>query len=127
MGKPGKDGPNLWKEAYQALYEDSEEKNQMQKLQVKLRKRLNDPNLDLRSELGYRKMTRFIKTAGDKIATKKRPERFSRVCQQMLQVKDLVGAGLAAGGPYAAIPAAALFLVFSVCNALHATHLAYWY
>jgi hypothetical protein len=117
MRKTGKDVPHLWEEAYQALYEDSEEKHQMQKLQTKLRDRLNNPTLDLRSELGYKKITAFINTAGDKIAAKKRPERFSKVCEHMIQIKDLVGAGSAAGGPYAAIPAAALFLVFSVRSA----------
>jgi hypothetical protein len=117
MSKPRHNEPDLWKEAYQALYEDDEEKGQMQKLQTKLRKRLNDPTLDLGSELGYKKMISFINVAGDKIATKKHPERFSKVCQHMLQIKELVGAGVAVGGPYAAIPAAALFLVFSVCDA----------
>jgi hypothetical protein len=114
MSKTGKHGPNLWKEAHQALYDDTEEKGQMQKLQIKLRERLSDPKLDLRSDIGYKKMVNFIKVAGEKIATKKRPERFSKVCQHMLQIKELVGAGVAVGGPYAAIPAAALFLVFSV-------------
>jgi hypothetical protein len=121
MGKSGKNEPNLWKEAYQALYEDSEEKGQMQKLQFKLRKRLNEPTLDLKSELGHKKMLGFINTAGEKLAAKKRPERFNKICQHLLQIKELVGAGTAVGGPYIAIPAAALFLVFSVCKIAHPT------
>jgi hypothetical protein len=114
MAKSAKRSPNLWREAYKALYTDEEEKEHMQKLQAKLRQRLNKPTLDLRTQDGYKKLLKFINNEGDMLKAKKRPEKFHKVSHNMLQVKDLVEAGVAVAGPYVAIPAAALFLVFSV-------------
>jgi hypothetical protein len=116
MTKSGKREPNLWREAYKALYTDEEEKDHMQKLQAKLRQRLNNPTLNLKTEDGYKKLLKFISKEGAMLEAKKRPERFHKVSQNMLEIKSLVEAGAAVGGPYVAIPAAALFLVFSVCT-----------
>lgn len=112
---PTKKTPNMWRAAYTSLYEDDEKKEHMQKLQAKLRKRLNQPDLNLRTNEGHKVLLAFIGKQGSKIDAKKRPERFSKVAHNMLVIKDLFGAGAAVGGPYVAIPAAALFMVFSVC------------
>ena len=58
--KHGKKEPNLWREAYKALYADGAEKEHMQKVQAKLRKRLNQPDLDLKTDKGYKVMLSFI-------------------------------------------------------------------
>ena len=115
LKSPTKKSPNLWRAAYKNLFEDSENKEHMQKLQAKLKKRLNQPDLDLRTDAGHKVLLSFISKQGSKIEAKKRPERFSKVAHNMLVIKDLFGAGAAVGGPYVAIPAAALFMVFSVC------------
>jgi HD-GYP domain-containing protein (c-di-GMP phosphodiesterase class II) len=120
MTKSGKREPNLWREAYKALYTDEEEKDHMQKLQAKLRQRLNNPTLNLKTEDGYKKLLKFISKEGAMLEAKKRPERFHKVLQNILEIKGLVEAGAAVGGPYVAIPAAALFLVFSVCTVIKA-------
>lgn len=112
--KSGNKEPDLWREAYKALYADNAEKEHMQKLQAKLRKRLNQPDLDLKTDKGYKVMLSFINKQGSKMESKKRPERFSKVAHNMLVIKELFGAGAAVGGPYVAIPVAALFMVFSV-------------
>jgi hypothetical protein len=114
--KHGKKEPNLWREAYKSLYAENGEKEHMQKVQAKLRKRLNQPDLDLKTDEGYNVMVSFISKQGSKMESKKRPERFSKVSQNMIAMKDLFGAGAAVGGPYVAIPVAALFMVFSVCS-----------
>lgn len=113
----GNKEPNLWREAYKALYADNGEKEHMQKVQAKLRKRLNQPDLNLKTDEGHKVMLSFINKQGGKIASKKHPERFSKVAHNMLAIKELFGAGADVGGPYVAIPVAALFMVFSVCPA----------
>lgn len=106
---------NLWREAYKALYADPDEKETMQKVQAKLRKRLAQPDLDLRTDQGHQVLLSFISRQGSKMEGKKRPERFTKVAHNMVVIKELFGAGAAVGGPYVAIPIAALFMVFSVC------------
>ncbi|KAL6160069.1 hypothetical protein ACJQWK_09530 [Exserohilum turcicum] len=106
--------PNLWKEAYKALYADNEEKEHMHKVQAKLRKRLNQPDLNLKTEEGHKVLMYFIGKQGVKMEAKKYPERFSKVSQNMSVIKELFGAGAAVGGPYVAIPVAALFMVFAM-------------
>jgi hypothetical protein len=99
--------PNLWKEAYNALSEDEKGKERLRKLNDILKRELGTPNIKMRSEDGYKRLQ-----TSDKV---------NKICTNMLRIEELVAAGANVGGPYVAIPAAALFLAFSVWKWLHDT------
>ncbi|KAH7087770.1 ankyrin repeat-containing domain protein [Paraphoma chrysanthemicola] len=94
--KLGKHTPNLWKEAYNALSEDDKGKERLQKLNTILKEQLGKPKLKVRSEDGYKQLQNLINRRSQALVAK------------------LVSAGANVAGPYVAIPAAALFLAFSV-------------
>jgi hypothetical protein len=110
----GKHAPNLWKEAYSALGEDEKGKERLEKLNVILREQIGKPNLKVRSEDGYKELQALINKKSQSLEAGKSSEKFGKIGNNMLAIQDLVAAGANVGGPYVAIPAAALFLAFSV-------------
>lgn len=110
----GKHTPNLWKEAYSALNDDEKGNARLKNLKDILKKELDRPSLKLRSEDGYQQLQGLIKSQSQKIASSKSSMKIGMICDTMLKIQDLVSAGANVGGPYVAIPAAALFLAFSV-------------
>jgi hypothetical protein len=112
VGDAGKDTPSLWKEAYAALAEDDKGKERLHKLNVILREQLGKPNLKVRSEDGYKQLQTLIKKRSQELVASKSSEKVGKICDNMIQ--ELVSAGTNVAGPYVAIPAAALFLAFSV-------------
>jgi hypothetical protein len=114
-GKSDKKAPNLWKEAHDALRDDEKGKERLDKLSGILREQLGKPRLKLRSEDGYKQLQVLIKQKSHNLSAKKSSEKIGKIADNMLAIKDIVAAGTGMGGPYVAIPAAALFLAFSVC------------
>lgn len=110
----GKHGPNLWKEAYNALNEDGKGKERLHKLNVILKQELNKPKLKIRSQDGYKQLLTLINKRSQELAATKSSEKVGKICDNMLTIQELVAAGANVAGPYVAIPAAALFLAFSV-------------
>ena len=110
----GKRTPSLWKEAYSALSEDEKGKERLHKLNVILREQLGKPKLKVRSEDGYKQLQALINKRSQDLAASKSSEKVGKICDNMLTIQELVAAGANVGGPYVAIPAAALFLAFSV-------------
>jgi hypothetical protein len=106
--------PNFWKEAYNALSEDEKGKERLRKLNVILKEQVGKPKMKLRSEDGYKQLQALINKRSKSLAAGKSSEKFGKVSGNMLAIQDLVAAGANVGGPYVAIPAAALFLAFSV-------------
>ncbi|KAI8940929.1 hypothetical protein NX059_002185 [Plenodomus lindquistii] len=107
--------PNVWKEAYQALRDDEEGKEQLHKLNKKLRVQVNKPKLNLRSKEGYQQLFTLIEEKSQALSNgTKTSGKMTVICDNMLRIKDLVATGASVGGPYIAIPAAALFLAFSM-------------
>jgi hypothetical protein len=111
---PGKHTPNLWKEAYSALGEDGKGKERLEKLNTILMEQIGQPNLKIRSEDGYKQLQALINKKSQSLAAGKSSEKFGKISNNMLAIQDLVATGANMGGPYVAIPAAALFLAFSV-------------
>jgi hypothetical protein len=104
---------SLWEEAYNALNHEEKGKSRLLKLSNILKNELGKPNLKLRSETGYQKLQTLIDSKSKRLA-KSKSSKAGLVCDTMLKIQDLVAAGANVGGPYVAIPAAALFLAFSV-------------
>lgn len=107
--------PNLWKEAYAALSEDEKGKERLHKLNGILRDQLGKPKLKVRSDDGYKQLQNLISKRSQELVASKSSEKVGKICDNMLAIQDLVSAGANVAGPYVAIPAAALFVVFSVC------------
>lgn len=107
--------PNLWKEAYNALRHDEKGKERLDKLNDILREQLGKPQLKLRSESGFKELQAMISKKSQELAAKPSSEKVGIICNNMLKVEELVSTAANVGGPYVAIPAAALFLAFSVC------------
>jgi hypothetical protein len=114
ISNSGKRIPNLWKEAYSALRDDDKGKDRLDKLNAILRKELDKPHLKLHSNDGYKQLQTLIRRKSESLSAKRASEKVSKICDNMLAIKDIVAAGAGVGGPYVAIPAAALFLAFSV-------------
>lgn len=110
----GKRAPNLWKEAYQALNDDEQGRERLHKLNTIIKEQLGEPKMKLRSEEGYYQLLALIKKKAQQMENSKSSEKIAKVCGNMMNIQDLVAAGVNVGGPYIAIPAAALFLAFSV-------------
>jgi len=115
VGASGERTPNLWKEAYTALSEDEKGKERLRKLSAILKEQLGKPNLRLRSEDGCKQLQGLISKRSQELTANKSSEKVGKICDSMVAIQDLVAAGANVGGPYVAIPAAALFVVFSVC------------
>lgn len=106
--------PNLWKEAYSALSEDGKGKERLHKLNSILKEQLNKPKLKVRSEDGYKQLQTLINKRSKDLAASKSSDKIGKITENMMTIQELVAAGANVGGPYVAIPAAALFLAFSV-------------
>ncbi|KAF2823691.1 ankyrin [Ophiobolus disseminans] len=104
---------NLWKEAYNALNEDEKGKERLHKLNVILKEQLGKPKLKVRSEDGYKQLQGLINKRSQELSASKSSEKVGKICDNMMAIQELVAAGANVGGPYVAIPAAALFVVFS--------------
>jgi|SRR5690242_4344698 len=111
---PGKRAPDLWKQAYQALNDEDKGRERLQKLNIMLKAELGRPSMKLRSEEGYQELLGMIQAKARKLENKKSVNKIGRICNNMMKFQDIVAAGAGVGGPYVAIPAAALFSVFSV-------------
>lgn len=114
----GKHTTNLWKEAYNALNDDEKGKERLHKLHKIIKEQLGKPKLKLRSEDGYKQLSALIQKESKKLQASKSSEKVGKICDNMLKIQELVAAGVNVGGPYVAIPAAALFLAFSVRSTL---------
>lgn len=114
-GKTSKHAPNIWKEAYNELSADEKGKDRLHKLNDILRQEIGQPKLKIRSEDGYKQLQAFINKRSAKLKTSKVSEKVGKISSNMLKIEELVSAGANVGGPYVAIPAAALFMAFSVC------------
>jgi hypothetical protein len=110
----GKRTPNLWKEAYSALKDDEKGNERLSKLNEILKQEIGKPNIKIRSEDGYKQLQALINKRSQSLAASKSSEKVGKICDNMLRIEELVAAGASVGGPYVAIPAAALFLAFSV-------------
>jgi hypothetical protein len=112
----GKRTRNLWREAYSALSDDEKGKERLHKLNDILKQEIGKPNIKIRSEDGYKQLQALINKRSQSLAATKTSEKVGKICDNMLRIEELVAAGANVGGPYVAIPAAALFLAFSVCT-----------
>jgi hypothetical protein len=114
VSSSGKRSPNLWKEAYSALNDDDKGKERLHKLNAILKEQLGKPKLKVRSEDGYKQLQSLIRKRSQALAASRSSEKVGKICDNMLIIQELVAAGANVAGPYVAIPAAALFLAFSV-------------
>jgi hypothetical protein len=106
--------PNLWKEAYQALNDDEKGRERLHKLNTIIKEQLGKPKMKLRSEDGYKQLLGLIEKKARQIENSKSTEKIGRICDNMMNIQEIVAAGANVAGPYVAIPASALFLAFSV-------------
>lgn len=109
-----KQTPNLWKQAYQALNDEEKGRERLHRLNTMLKEKLGKPKIKLRSEEGYEQLLGLIQGKARQMEKSKSTEKIGKVCNNMMIVQDIVAAGTNVAGPYVAIPAAALFLAFSV-------------
>ncbi|OAL50967.1 ankyrin [Pyrenochaeta sp. DS3sAY3a] len=114
VSSSGKGAPNLWKEAYNALNAEEKGEQRLRKLHAIIKEQLGKPKLKLRSGDGYKQLFALIQKKSKRLEASKSSEKVGKVCDNMLRIQDLVAAGVNVGGPYVAIPAAALFLAFSM-------------
>lgn len=110
----GQRTPNLWKQAYQALNDEEKGRERLHKLNTMLKEQLGKPKMKLRSEDGYQQLLGLIQVKARQLEKSKSTEKVGRICSNMMKFQDIVAAGANVGGPYVAIPAAALFSAFSV-------------
>lgn len=111
--------PNLWKQAYQALNDEEKGRERLHKLNSMLKQELGKPGIKLRSDDGYKQLLGMIQTKARKLESKKSVDKIGRICSKMMKFEDIVATGAGIAGPYVAIPAAALFSVFSVGLEIH--------
>ncbi|KAF2630451.1 ankyrin [Macroventuria anomochaeta] len=110
----GKCTLNLWKQAYQALNDEEKGRERLHKLNTMLKQELGKPNMKLRSKDGYKQLSDMIQRKARQLEDSKSTEKIGRICSNMMKFQDIVAAGANVGGPYVAIPAAALFSAFSM-------------
>ncbi len=120
--------PDIWKDSYKALLHDTAGAKSLAKLTKKLKEAIEaqgvkaqgggggvSKELNLRSTDGYKQLRTLIDARCVELNKKKlASSKAASVCGNLLRLKDAVGAATSAGGPYVAIPVAALFMVFSV-------------
>lgn len=116
VSSSGKGAPNLWKEAYNALHAEEKGEQRLHKLHTIIKEQLGKPKLKLRTGDGYKQLFALIQKKSKRLEATKSSEKVGKICDNMLRIQELVAAGVNVGGPYVAIPAAALFLAFSVCS-----------
>ncbi|KAJ4353074.1 hypothetical protein N0V95_003669 [Ascochyta clinopodiicola] len=105
---------NIHEQAYEALKDDEKGRERLQKLNSIIKEQLGKPKLKLRSEDGYKQLLKLIHKKAESLEQSKSSEKVGRICKNMMSIQELVAAGANVGGPYIAIPAAALFLAFSM-------------
>lgn len=89
-----------------------------------LKQELGKPNMKLRSDDGYRELFAMIQKKARKVESKKLTEKIENICSYIKPIEGIVSAAANVGGPYVAIPAAALFSVFAVSRIYNCTHAA---
>jgi hypothetical protein len=112
---PAERTSNLWKQAYRDLSEDEERSPKLEKLKALLKHDLGKPHIKLRSDDGVHDLLKMMEEKRRTVQSKKSTEKIQSACSHMMKIQDVVGAGASVGGPYVAIPVAALFSVFAVC------------
>lgn len=112
--KKHKSPTTLWQEAYDALAEDEKGKERLQKLSNIIKDQIGKPKLKIRSDDGYAALSSLIQEKAKKLEDDKSSDKVDKITSNMMMIQDLVGAAAGVGGPYVALPAAALFLAFSV-------------
>ncbi|KAJ8109195.1 hypothetical protein OPT61_g7638 [Boeremia exigua] len=110
----GKRPPNLWKQAYTALNDEEQGRERLAKLNTMLKGELGKPGIKLRTDDGYKQLLGMIQKKARRLENRKSMDKVARVCSNMMKFEDIVAAGAGVGGPYVAIPAAALFSVFAM-------------
>lgn len=111
---------NLWKQAYQGLSEHPERGPRLEKLKALLKRDLGKPHIKPRSNDGVHELLCLVEVKKRQVESKKSTEKIQAACSHMNKVKDVFGAAADVGGPYVAIPVAALFSVFAVRSTLAA-------
>lgn len=117
--RPEKRTSYLWKQAYQALNDEEKGRERLHKLNTMLKQELGRPNIKLRSDDGYRELFGMIQKKARRLESKRSTEKTGAICSNMTKIQDIVAAGANVGGPYVAIPIAALFSVFAVSMFMH--------
>jgi hypothetical protein len=110
---------DLWLQAYEELKDEDKGKEKLRKLEKLLVEKLKKPGVKLRSEEGYQQLRGMIKDKAQKLESKKGIDKTESLFKNMMLFQDIVAAGAGVGGPYVAIPAAALFSVFTVSSSSH--------
>ena len=110
----GKRTSNLWKQAYQGLSEHPERGPRLEKLKALLKQDLGKPHIRLRSDDGVRELLSLMEEKKRQVESKKSTAKIQAACSHINSIKDVFGAAADVGGPYVAIPVAALFSVFAV-------------
>ena len=116
-------GPSLqnhksafWKQAYEELNDEDKGRETLQKLDRLLTAKLQKPGVKLRSEEGYQQLRGMINDKARQLERRKGVDKFGGLFKNLMLFQDIVAAGAGAGGPYVAIPAAALFSAFTVSS-----------
>jgi hypothetical protein len=109
----------FWKQAYEELNDEDKGREKLQKLDSLLTEKLQKPGVKLRSEEGYQQLRGMINDKAHQLERKKGVEKSGNLFKNMMLFQDIVAAGAGAGGPYVAIPAAALFSTFTVSSSFH--------
>lgn len=123
---PGKRTSNLWKQAYQGLSEHPERGPRLEKLKALLKRDLGKPHIKLRSDDGVRELLGLMEEKKRQLERKKSTAKIQAACSHINNVKEVFGAAADVGGPYVAIPVAALFFVFAVRPSLVAKSHVLW-
>ena len=120
---------NFWKQAYKELNNEDKGKEKLQKLDRLLTEKLQRPGLKLQSEEGYQLLRGMINDNARQIESRKDVDKTESFLKNMKLFQDIVAAGAGAGGPYVAIPVAALFSAFAVSSSSprHQCRMLTWY
>jgi hypothetical protein len=109
----------FWKQAYEELNDEDKGRERLQKLDRLLTEKLQKPGVKLRSEEGYQQLRGMINDKAHQLERRKGVDKTESLFKNMMLFQDIVAAGAGAGGPYVAIPAAALFSAFTVSSSSH--------
>ena len=94
-------------------------RERLQKLDRLLTRKLQKPCVKLRSKEGCQQLRKMINDKAHQLERRKGIDKTDSLFKIMLLFQDIVAAGAGAGGPYVAIPAAALFSAFTVSSSAH--------
>ena len=115
----GSNKSTFWKQAYEELNDEDKGRERLQKLDRLLTESLQKPGVKLHSEEGYLQLRGMINNKARQLERRKGVDRTESLFKNMMLFQDIVAAGAGAGGPYVAIPAAALFSAFTVSSGSH--------